>query len=253
MTFEACTALVERGDPERFATARGPAAARLMPLYAFNLEIARAPWVTTEPLIAEMRLTWWHEALEEIAAGQRPRAHEVVAPLAQVIRDTDLPIAPFHEMIAARRWDVAAEPFADEAALWAHLEASAGNLMWLAARSLGAPETAREVVRDFGAGAGLAAWLRAVPELAARGRVPLPAGVDVAALARAGLGRIDRARGGRRAVPAAALQAMLAGAGAGAVLRRALRDPEAVARGGLAQSEFSRRAGLMARALSGRW
>ncbi|GHD99800.1 phytoene synthase [Defluviimonas sp. 20V17] len=253
MSLEACAALVERGDPERFVTARGPAAARLMPLYAFNLEIARAPWVTAEPLIAEMRLTWWDEALEEIAAGRPPRAHEVVIPLAGVIRDAALPMGPFHEMIAARRWDVAAQPFADEAALWAHLEASAGNLMWLAARALGAPEAARDVVRDFGTGAGLAAWLRAVPALVARGRAPLPEGVDPAALARAGLGRIARARGGRRMVPAAALPAMLAGAGAGSMLRRVLRDPDAVARDGLDRSEFARRSGLLARAISGRW
>lgn len=253
MSLEACAALVERSDPERFATARGPAAARLMPLYAFNLEIARAPWVTAEPLIAEMRLTWWDEALQEIAAGKRPRAHEVVVPLAQVIREAALPTQPFHEMIAARRWDVAARPFADEAALWAHLEASAGNLMWLAARALGAPEDARDVVRDFGAGAGLAAWLRAVPDLVARGRVPLPEGADPAVLARTGLGRIARARGARRVVPAEALPAMLAGAGAGRVLRRVQRDPGAVARGGLGGSEFTRRSGLLMRAISGRW
>ena len=46
--FSACAALVERGDPGRFrATMAAPLAARrvLFPLYAFNLEVARAPWV----------------------------------------------------------------------------------------------------------------------------------------------------------------------------------------------------------------
>ena len=41
----------------------------LFPLYAFNVEVARAPWVTSEPMIGEMRLQWWRDALEEIARG----------------------------------------------------------------------------------------------------------------------------------------------------------------------------------------
>ena len=70
--LNACAALVERGDPVRFRAAMAsPMAARrvLFPLYAFNLEVARAPWVTQEPMIARMRLQWWRDALAEIAAG----------------------------------------------------------------------------------------------------------------------------------------------------------------------------------------
>ena len=76
------TALVRRGDPERWRTAMAaPPAARpgLMALYAFNLEIARAPWVASEPLLAEIRLAWWREAVAEIYDGKPPRRHEVVA------------------------------------------------------------------------------------------------------------------------------------------------------------------------------
>ena len=74
MTTDACAALVERGDPDRFAAVMAaPVAARtrLWPLYAFNLEVARAPWVTKEPMIAEMRLQWWRDVVAEPA----PRAH----------------------------------------------------------------------------------------------------------------------------------------------------------------------------------
>mgnify|MGYP000249325893 FL=1 len=55
MTVEACAALVERGDPDRFrAVMAAPVEARaqLFPLYAFNLEVARAPWVTQEVLMS---------------------------------------------------------------------------------------------------------------------------------------------------------------------------------------------------------
>ena len=55
----ACAELVQRADPDRFMAAMAaPVAARrvLFPLYALNVEIARAPWVTQEAMIAEMRL-----------------------------------------------------------------------------------------------------------------------------------------------------------------------------------------------------
>ena len=86
MTVDACAALVERGDPDRFAaTMAAPVAARaqLWPLYAFNLEVARAPWVTKEPMIAEMRLQWWRD----VVAEPTPRAHDVAGPLQALIRD----------------------------------------------------------------------------------------------------------------------------------------------------------------------
>ncbi|MBT6544979.1 MAG: squalene/phytoene synthase family protein, partial [Rhodobacteraceae bacterium] len=68
--LNACAALVERGDPARFlAVMAAPVQARevLFVLFAFNLEVARAPWVTQQPMIAEMRLQWWCDALDEIA------------------------------------------------------------------------------------------------------------------------------------------------------------------------------------------
>ena len=83
-----CAKLVEQGDPDRFRTVMAaPVAARrvLFPLYAFNVEVSRAPWVTQEPMIAEMRLQWWRDALEEIAKGKAVRKHEVTTPLAEVI------------------------------------------------------------------------------------------------------------------------------------------------------------------------
>ena len=83
MTDEGVAALVERGDPERWRTAMAaPPKARpgLMALYAFNLEIARAPWVASEPGLAAIRLRWWHDAVAEIYDGQAARLHHLVPP-----------------------------------------------------------------------------------------------------------------------------------------------------------------------------
>ncbi len=241
---------VARADPERWRAAMtAPEAGRAgqMALYAFNLEIARAPYVASEPLLAEIRLRWWRDALAEIGAGLPPRRHEIVAPLAAAIRGADLPPELFEAMIAARARDLDPAPFADRAALMAYIEGTAGALMELAARHLGAPEAALPVVRDFAAGAGLAAFLRALPELRARGRDPLPPGLAPALLADEALARIADARARRALVPAVALPALLPGVLAAARLRRARAGR------GMELSEFRARATVLATALTGRW
>ncbi|WP_431299638.1 phytoene/squalene synthase family protein [Tabrizicola sp. BL-A-41-H6] len=255
MTIAACAALVERGDPDRFlAVMAAPADARaqLFPLYAFNLEVARAPWVTDEPLIAEMRLQWWRDVVANAASGAA-RAHEVAGPLHDLIRDFGLPVEVMDRLIATRIWDAGRDPFPDRAALDAYIEATGAGLMWLAARALGAPEAAEAAVRNYGWAAGLAAFLRAVPELSARGRVPLPAGTDVADLAASGLERLAQARAQRRTVPKGAAHALLAGWQTEATLTQVLADPAALPEGTLAPSEFRRRGGLLWQAFTGRW
>lgn len=257
MTDAAVAALVERGDPDRWRAAMtAPPAARpgLMAIYAFNLEIARAPWVASDPILADLRLRWWLDAVDEIYDGRPPRHHEVVEPLAAAIREGDLPHRLFEEMVAARAGDAGQGPRADRAALDLYVDHTAGHLMELAARYLGAEGAALPVVRDFARGAGTAALLRALPALRARGRDPLPPEVDVAAFARDGRAALARARSHRDRVPARATPALLAGWRADQVLRQAASDPDAALRpGGLEVAEFVARAGLLWRGLSGRW
>ncbi len=250
----ACARIVERGDPERFlAVMAAPVAARavLFAIYAFNVEVARAPWASQEPMIAEMRLQWWRDAVAEIATGAVVRRHEVVTPLAAVL-DADL-AAGLDDAIAVRRWDIYRDSFDDAAHFERYIDQTSGTLLWLAARSLG--EADESVVRDFGYGVGVANWLRAIPELEARQRVPLLDGTPdgVRALARDGLMRLRRARAARRLVSPQAAPALLSGWQAGVVLQQALRDPALVAAGALGQSGARKRLGLMARAATGRW
>ncbi len=247
---DACAALVERGDPDRFAAAMaGPVAARgaLFTLYAFNLEVARAPWVTQETMIAEMRLQWWRDVVLEAA----PRAHEVAGPLHALIHQAGLPLDVLDRLIAARRWDIYRDGFGP-GELAAYLDDTAGGLMWLAARALGAGPGAEVAMRAYGRAAGMAAFLRAAAELEARGRVPLGA-VSVTELARQGLDWLTQARAGRGTVPAVARPALLAGWQTGALLRQVLRDPASVREGRMGVSEFSRRGRLAWQAMTGKW
>lgn len=255
MSLAACASAVEAGDPDRFAaTMAAPVAARarLWPLYALNLELARAPWASAEPMVAEMRLQWWVDALAGLASGKVP-AHPIGGALADLgpALDPTLLIA----IAEARRWDCWHDPFADEAAFDAHIDATAGNLMWQGARLLGAPASAEPVVRDHAYGAGLAAWLRAVPVYEARDRVPLPdrRAAAVACLAERGIARLGRAAAARAKVPAKAAPALYWGWQARAFLMRARRAPDAVTGDRLASSEFRRRAGLLRLGLTGRW
>jgi 15-cis-phytoene synthase len=253
VTLEACAALLERGDPDRFAAVMAApvdARAALLPLYALNLEVARAPWVTKEAMIAEMRLQWWRDVVADAAQG-RTRAHEVAGPLATLIRQQDLPVAVIDRLIAARRWDIYSDPFEDRAAFDAYLEDTGAGLMWLSARALGAPDDCEPACRGFGWAVGLSAYLRAVPDLEARGRFPLVDGraEAVAMLATDGVQRIAAARAGLRRLPKGARAALIAGWQAEAVLKQAARQPWRVAEGALGLSEFARRGLLLWQAL----
>ncbi len=130
---------VRLGDPDRWLASRFIAdrARRddVTGLYAFDLELARAPRVTTSPMTAEIRLAWWGEALDEIFAGGAPRAHPVIQSLASTIAAHNLDKGPLDAMINARR-EALFSPVADSAAALSWIDDVAGSAAWLAARIL---------------------------------------------------------------------------------------------------------------------
>src|SRR5580692_2883864 len=95
-------ALVRQHDRDRFQTALfAPVADReaLFSLYAFNYEIARVRESVREPMLGQIRLQWWREAIEAAYAGAAPRRHEVVEPLTATIRERGLSRAHFERLI----------------------------------------------------------------------------------------------------------------------------------------------------------
>ncbi len=99
-------ALVRRVDPDRWLSMRfipDPGArADLAILYAFDHELARAGAVTSTPLLAEIRLTWWLEMLEEVYERRPVRRHPLAQALADVIVRRALPRAAVEPMIEVR-------------------------------------------------------------------------------------------------------------------------------------------------------
>lgn len=174
MSVQACAELVQKMDQERFrATMAAPVPARdvLFPIHAFCLEVAKAPWLTKESMIAEMRLQFWRDVLQEKIDGKDPRAHEVARPLAGVL-DREAAEA-LDATVTARQWDIYQDPHEDLAAFQTYLTNSYVVPMVQAARLLGTSVEARKVLEKIAYAGALVRYLAAVPKLQEAGRVPL--------------------------------------------------------------------------------
>jgi phytoene synthase len=173
----------------RFAPSAGRA--RLAALYAWNHEIARVRETVSDPLVGEIRLAWWREAIGEIyEAPERARRHPVVLALADAIAPPAPrpPRALFEALIDARARDLDPRRFADLDEISLYVEATAGGLAKLAARLLvGAGEIAPATDAGLGAAGrswGLAGLARAFPRHAATGWIAVPDAPSAAEIAR---------------------------------------------------------------------
>jgi phytoene synthase len=161
-------AMVRRGDPDRWLASRfiadEAARADVIALYALNIELARVAPSVREPLMGEIRLTWWREGVEGLFAGQPARRHPVLEALARAIPRRKLAAAPFLAMIEARFSDFEPGDLADADRVERYLDGTAGALMALAVAALGGGEAlaVRPAAQAFGL-AGLAR-LNRLPE-----------------------------------------------------------------------------------------
>jgi phytoene synthase len=216
---------VRKGDPDRWLASRfiGDPARRdaVVVLYAFDLELARAPRVTTSPMTADIRLAWWSEALDEISAGGSVRAHPVVQAMASVIAAYGLDKAPLDSMISARR-EALFTPVADRAGAISWADDVAGSAAWLAARILD-PAVPEAPVCLAGRLTGLA--------MLARSGLSVEGMAELVAETREGANRVITTISAQ-AFPAVAAGALARYAGASELSRR-LHLTWAVARGRL--------------------
>lgn len=206
--LSASAALVRRVDYDRYLTALfAPAGARerLFALYAFNHEIAKVRETVSEPMIGQIRLQWWREAIGGIYAGT-PRKHMVVESLADAVAASPPDRADFEAVIDAREFDLAGRAPESLAALEAYCEGTASRLLYLAAAMLGARrEETREALRPLGIGWALTGLIRAIPFHARARRQYIPADVAAAAdLTEAALFALKPGQPLRRAVAALA-------------------------------------------------
>lgn len=178
-----CMAEVRRHDPDRFLAALfAPEVQRrdLIALYAFNLEVARTREAVSEPMLGEIRLQWWREAVGEIYDGA-PRRHAVVQPLAGAVGRGELARADFDRLIDTRARDLRDDPPATLDDLLAYAEGTSATLLRLALGTLGGGDAARKAAGHVGVAWALTGLLRAVPFHARQRRVLLPADLLAAA------------------------------------------------------------------------
>jgi phytoene synthase len=252
-----CAAVVREHDPDRYlATLFAPAEAReaLFALYAFDHEISRVRRLVNEPVAGLVRLQWWREALDAIAAD-RPPAHPVVLTL-HARWDCFAPLRPRLEAaLGAREQELTGEPPADLVALERLLAASAGEVTLAALDLLGsAAEPATTAAGHVGLALGLVRLLQGLPGDLRRGRAPLPRTLlarhridpecldptaaealrpAVAELMAQAREHLRQARGRRHAIPRRAFAALLPAPLLDAYLRRLARarcDPLASVR-----------------------
>lgn len=180
----------DRWLASRFAPA--PIRSGLAALLAFNDEIARTSERVSEPMLGEIRLQWWREALEEISAGGPVRAHDVAQALASEIEPAKFAAARPHldALIDARARDLDPEPFADIPALETYAAGTAGPVVAAGLAVIGAPAE-DALAETCGRAWGLTGLLRAFAARAAAGRLVLP----VESCAAAGLRPAEAAAG----------------------------------------------------------
>ena len=184
--------LIRRVDPDRWLTSRfaGDDSVRgdLIALYAYDHELARARRVASTPLMGEIRLTWWREALDEIYEGRPVRRHPGAESLAAAVRRRGLPRAPLEAMIDGQIDALDGAAFDAAAAVtWADaVEGSAAK----AATLILDPAAPAEAAAPAGRAWGLALLLRG--GLASRETIAAPLRAAIAE-ARAGAKRLSAA------------------------------------------------------------
>ena len=133
-------AAVRAADPDRWLASRFIAdpglRADVIAVYAFDNELRRIPQLVTEPLMAEIRLTWWREGLEAIAVGRSPPGHPVLIALAGAASRRKLSVASLEAMVGARLMALDGVRLDDAPAVQRHVAGTTGAVMTLAAAML---------------------------------------------------------------------------------------------------------------------
>ncbi len=205
--------------------------------------------VVTQPLLGQIRLQWWRDALDEITLQNTPRAHFVVTRLAEAMQRHPIDRRLLAAMIDAREaQDLAETPPATLGALELYAAATSGGLLQAQLHVLDAADTLpMTAAHHLGIAWGLIGAIRAAPFHASTGRRYIPADLlaegtqldfaDAAvrdALRTMAIGaakHLESARAMRRQLPRQALPVMILARPAArylALLRRAEHDPRAL-------------------------
>jgi 15-cis-phytoene synthase len=189
----AAASLVKQRDRDRYWSALfAPAAKRagLLALYGLNAELTHIAAATSEPMVGQIRLQWWRDAIDLAAPGTKT-GNPVADALGAAILAHDLPKERLIRMADARMPEILGEPPADIQALRASLRENSAAVFELGAVILGdCSDLAQQAAEYAGLAYGLTRTLLTLPFQVSRRKLLLPPsyfenrGVDLPAIYR---------------------------------------------------------------------
>lgn len=185
-------ALARAGEPDRYVAATlAPAAHRaaLIAIAAFAADLRRIPSAVKEPMMGEIRLQWWRDAIEGFKGGAAASGHPVADALRDAVRRSDLPTEALSAMTEARAFDLYPDTMPDRGAFEGYITKTEAVPFMLALSVLGMGSSQAALLGEMaGAAYGRARLLAELPYRLQRRRHPLPLdllaahGVDADAL-----------------------------------------------------------------------
>lgn len=171
-------ALVRAHEPDRYLAAlAAPAEVRddLLALAAFAAEVRRVPKLARDPLVGEIRLTWWREAIEALANGART-GNPIADALAPALARGAFSAPRLTGFLDALAFDLSPVAFVDAEARAIYLGKTEGALFRLGLARLGLGDPPDALIGLASRAYGLA---RAALDL--QGPAPLVTAADLAA------------------------------------------------------------------------
>ena len=179
--YSACADMLRTQDPDRFyACLFAPEDKRgaLHALYAFSLELARIREIVSEPMLGEIRMQWWRDALGGEARGD-VSANPVAAALLDTVAIYNLPLQALRDLIEGRAFDLYDDPMPSRVDLEGYCGETSSALIRLASLVLmnGDEPGGAEACGHAGVAFAITGLLRALPWHMARGQLYLPADI----------------------------------------------------------------------------
>ncbi|CAK0759545.1 NADH dehydrogenase (ubiquinone) 1 alpha subcomplex assembly factor 6 [Azospirillaceae bacterium] len=180
-----CGELVRVHDRDRFLTCLfAPLDCRedIYALYALNHEVAKTREIVSQPIMGQIRLQWWRDAIDALYEndGSVSSHQELLGALLVAIGRHGLKQDYFHRLLDARERDLQDDFIETIDDLIDYVDATSGNLCLLALQILGVQgEEVENAGRVLGMTWGLMGLLRAVSFHARARRLYLPKEVMV--------------------------------------------------------------------------
>ncbi|MCB1488157.1 MAG: phytoene/squalene synthase family protein [Bauldia sp.] len=170
-----CAAIVRAGNRDRYLSdLLAPEGVRddLFALHAFDVEVASVRDKVKEPMLGEIRLQWWRDALRGDHGGS-----PVASSLALAIARHNLPIDAFDNLLQARIFDLYDDPMPTLGDYEGYAGDTASAIIQLGAIMLagGKDVGTAEAAGFAGVAQSIARMLASLPLSAARGQCYLPA------------------------------------------------------------------------------